>query len=218
MKIRQLNDFRAATDTVCVNAVGLQEKKVSSIRLEQGKALQVCVERHPEIKTVAKAYRACGGIGNPPAHALMTRNTLLGYVLTGYMTEDSFDSSNLNDHKQASPIANLLEKHKDKFVGKGADMPDQVRRQVAEIMTDKPEDSVKQLKAIRKQVEDFLGINQEKPALERLQEALDKLVPELDETELPDAYQLLFATAKTVVESMPENRENVEPGTAAMAA
>lgn len=192
MKIRSIQDFRDSTEKVIANAIANLPEKAHSIFLEVGKALFVASELHPSAKTQTAAFRACGGIGKPHDHAVMMANVVRSYVATGYLDELAYDAAKANDCKVASPIANLLKKHEAIIPPAFAES---AKVQVGKIMTAKPEDSGKQLKAIRQQIEELAGEKPQQSALEAIEKAINGNVDKLTAEDIPGAVVLLEGTA-----------------------
>lgn len=199
MSISSLLSLRSSSDKVVTNKVTGNAGKAASLMLEAGKALQVCVERHPDT-TNTKAFQLCGGIGKPHDHATMCRNVLGAYVVGGYLSEDGYDAAKLNDCKIASPIANLLDKNADVFAdGVAHDF----RTQVGKIMAEKPEDSGKQLKAIRQQISDLLGLKTGKTAMELLTQAWETNSPAIERDEISEFADVVNArVGKSPIETI----------------
>lgn len=172
MTIKSFAEIQASTDKVCANLVGGNEKKIVSYQLEAGKALESIRLRHPSAKSLNEAYRMAGGIGKAPDLATQTRAVFCGLVLTGFYAESAYDVSVINMFKPVSPSLKLLEKHADKFAADG--LADRFRAKIADILTAKPEDGVKQLKHIRVQIAEIAGVAKEDDALADFEEMLAK--------------------------------------------
>ena len=161
----------------------------SSLLLEAGKALQAVVERFPEAKTIAAAYRSAGGEGSPPAHATLTRRVFAGLVITEFLSEREYDASNVYHHRFASGIVKLIEKEGEKF----SEHRDDLLTATAQILRNKPSDAVNQLQELRRQTNRFAGIEQPNPSFTEVDKFLEKHLPVLleDNEEIEATRDLL---------------------------
>lgn len=198
-KIKSFADCMADSDKMVINALARQEKREVSDKLEAGKYLAVCVARHPDAKTIAKAFRSCGGVGKPHEHANVCYNVFHSLVLgdgeNTFLAESAYDEAILSHMRASSPILNLIAKYAE--VPAVAEMADEFFRSLASIIATKPEDALDQFKSIKQQVQELAGVVENK-ALEKIRKVLEKEVENLDDDDLEEAYQLLWDAAKNV--------------------
>lgn len=220
MKIKSFEEILAASDKVCANAIESSDKKAASIFLEVGKFAHALVVRHPD-QSLNESFRAAGGKGKVPDMATMTRNVFAGLVHDGGPLEESaYDDCKISHFKPVSPALNALAKFHKLF---DASRIGEWKTEMAGILTRKPDDAMKLLRAIREEIEIACGIREKKApaatppaagpddeevgedpgvhltAFDLLDAALERYLPLIPVDDIPLAHEMIVEHVRALI-------------------